>query len=377
MLVRLATFALFLALGCSGVDSATTSAQEPGPYAARADSSAGALLRHYWRPESGYFFYGNRGDSAYHYWPQAHALDVILDAYARTGDPKHRQVIEAWRAGVFRKNKYSFLNDYYDDMLWNALAMLRAYEATGDERFRAAVDTLWTDITGGWTGAAGGGIMWSKPTPNSKNAISNAPASLLASRLYRLTGDDAYLEWARKTYAWQQAKLVDPATGAVWDHVIAENGAERIRKEWVFTYNQGMYLAAAHALYQITDSAAYLDDAMRAADYALARLSTPDGLLRDEGSGDGGLFKGIFVRYLAQLILEDDLPAAARARYAAFLKRNADALWNEGANREQMLFGSYWKTRPAADAEIHLTVQLSGAMLLEAAALLEREGALE
>ena len=342
-----------------------------------ADRSTDALIEYYWDPQQQYFRYGNLGNAAFHYWPQAHALDVVLDAYSRTGDPKYRQLIGAWYEGVRRKNGGSFLKAYYDDMEWNALAMLRAYEVTDEEQFRAAVDTLWRAIKAGWTDVAGGGIMWSEGTPHSKNAISNAPASVLASRLYRLSGDTDDLAWARKTFAWQKKRLVEASTGAVWDHVVVENGTEEIRKDWIFTYNQGMFLAAALELYETTGDTTYLDDAIKAADFALDRLTTEEGLLVDEGDGDGGLFKGIFVRYLAQLILEEDLPAPTRNRYVAFLAHNAEALWEEGTNKDQILFGTYWGDRPNDSEEVDLTVQLGGAMLLEAVALLEERGLLD
>lgn len=348
----------------------------PIDWSAAADSSTGALIENYWSARDRYFYYGNLGDPEFHYWPQAHALDVVLDAYSRTGEEAYRNLIDAWHEGVYDRND-GWINDYYDDMEWNALAMLRAYRMTGDEKFRESVDVLWENIKTGWTEVSGGGIMWSKPTPNSKNAISNAPASILASRLYQLTGEDEYLEWARKTYDWQQANLVDRSTGAVWDHIVVENGEEEIRKDWIFTYNQGMYLGASLELYEITDNPMYLNEAVKAADYALSHLTTGDRLLKPEGSGDGGLFKGILVRYLTQLILEEDLDQAAKNRYADFLRHNARTLWAEGTDKEDVLYDTYWKEKPDVNEEIDLTVQLSGAMLMEAAARLEQEGALE
>ena len=381
-LTVLLTVAALLPASALGYDPGVGSSplhREPEPsidWSAAADSSSSALIDNYWDPREQYFHYGNLGNAEFHYWPQAHALDVMLDAYSRTGDPDYRRRIDEWYEGVYRENKGSFLNEYYDDMQWNALAMLRAYGITGDEKFRASVETLWSEIKAGWTDVAGGGIMWSKGTPNSKNAISNAPASVLASRLYQLSGDADDLEWAEKTYAWQKQRLVDTSTGAVWDHVVVEDGSEEIRKDWIFTYNQGMFLAAALELYEITGKATYLQDAIKAADYALKNLTTGDRLLVDEGAGDGGLFKGILVRYLTQLILEEDLPESASNRYVAFLEHNAETLWGEGTNKGQVLFDEYWKDRPGDNEEIDLTVQLSGAMLMEAMALLEQEGLL-
>jgi predicted alpha-1,6-mannanase (GH76 family) len=92
--------------------------------------------------------------------------------------------------------------------------------------------------------------------------------------------------------------------------------------------------------------------------------------LRDEGGGDGGLFKGIFVRYFTALILHPDLPVSYRDRYIAYLKNNFETLWYAGTRKPAVLFGSYWKTKPGTETE--MPIQVSGAMLIEAAALLKK-----
>jgi hypothetical protein len=50
---------------------------------------------------------------------------------------------------------------------------------------------------------------------------------------------------------------------------------------------------------------------------------------------------------------------------------NAETLWREGTNKHLLLFGTYWKNKPGSTTD--LTTQTSGAMLIEAAALLESE----
>lgn len=371
---------LFVFNSCSddGVSSNNGNEDEPKiDWNVAADSSTNALIDNYWNPSEHYFNYGNRGNEEYHYWPQAHSLDVLLDAYKRTGDSEYKQYISSWYDGVYQKNGESFINDFYDDMEWNALAMLRAYQIMGDEKFKNAVDILWEEIKTGWTDVAGGGIMWAKHTPNSKNAISNAPASVLSSRLYQMTGNQDYLDWSKKIYSWQRNNLVNLSNGAVWDGVSVEDGERNVNKDWIFTYNQGMFLAAALELYEITGESIYFNDAIKSADYTLNNLTDANTrLLVDEGEGDGGLFKGIFVRYFTQLILEEDLSDATRNRYVHFLEHNAETLWREGTNKNYVLYDTFWNQKPGNNEEIDLTVQLSGSMLIEAAALLENEGLL-
>lgn len=38
------------------------------------------------------------------YWPQAHAIDVVTDAYLRTKDENYCQLYDLWRQGMPRFN---------------------------------------------------------------------------------------------------------------------------------------------------------------------------------------------------------------------------------------------------------------------------------
>lgn len=336
---------------------------------AAADSSSNAFVMSYWNSADGYFNFNNSGDKHFNYWPQAHALDVITDAYIRTNDPLYRSVIDKWYAGVKSKNYNTFLNEYYDDMEWNALAMLRAFQATGDERYKTASQEVWTEIQTGWNTNAGGGIAWKKDQPYSKNACSNGPACILAARMFQQFGNAKDKEWALKIYGWEKETLFNPANGAVSDNIDSRTGT--VQTSWIFTYNQGTFLGSAFELYKITGEKGYLNDAIKAADYTLNNLvDSNDRLLKSEGEGDGGLFKGIFIRYFTQLILLPNLDAGTKKRYLAFFKHNAETLWRSGTNKQEVLFGAYWKTRPGSTTE--LTTQTSGAMLIEAAALLDK-----
>lgn len=338
---------------------------------AAADSSSSAFILSFWNPVENYFNYSNSGNTDFHYWPQAHALDVTVDAYLRTGDNLYLTTINDWYEGVKAKNGNTFFNVFYDDMEWIALAMVRTYDATGQERYKTAALSVWDDIKTGWNDNAGGGIAWKKDQLWSKNACSNGPASILAARLYQQFGDENDLEWALKIYNWQKETLFNPSNGSVYDNIDSRSG--EIQKNWIFTYNQGTFLGAALELYSITGEKVYLNDAQKAADYTLnALVNSNDRLLKSEGEGDGGLFKGIFIRYFTRLILHPDLSSGTKNRYVQFLKHNAESLWRKGTNKQIVLFGPYWGDKPGSSTD--LTTQTSGAMLMEAAALLENEG---
>lgn len=335
---------------------------------AAADSSTTALVNSFWNAGGKYFNYDSNGNETFHYWPQAHALDVLVDASLRTGDAKYKTYFDQWFEGVKVKNGNTFRNDFYDDMEWNALAILRAYQVTKDQKYKEAALQIWEYIKVGWNTNAGGGITWVKGKEYSKNACSNGPACILAARLFQEFGNEADKEWALKIYNWEKSTLFNSKNGMVYDNINSNTG--EIQKDWIFTYNEGTFIGSAVELYKILGEKSYLNDAVLAADYTISTLVN-NSILKDEGSGDGGLFKGIFIRYFVELIQQDRLDVAAKRRYMQFLNVNAEALWTRGTNKSSVLFGIYWGTAPGASTG--LTEQLSGCMLIEAAALLNNK----
>lgn len=333
---------------------------------AAANRSTAALTASFWNANEKYFNTNNSGNTSFQYWPQAHALDVLIDAYLRTNDAAYENYIAQWFEGVKLKNGNSFYNLFYDDMEWNALAILRAYQATNEKKYKEAVLQIWEYIKQGWNSNADGGITWKKGMEYSKNACSNGPACILAARLYREFGDEQNKEWAIKIYNWLKSTLVNINNGMVYDNINSETG--EINKEWIFTYNQGTYIGSAVELYKIFNEKIYLNDAVLAANYTISSL-VDNSLLKNEGTGDGGLFKGIFVRYFVDLMQQERLDATTKKRYIQFLKYNAETLWKQGTTHPAILFGPNWRIKPFTS--VGLTEQLSGCILIEAMALLK------
>lgn len=339
---------------------------------AAANASSTALTTHFWNSGGSYFNTDNSGNTNFQYWPNAHGLDVLIDAYERTGSNSYRAYFDLWFTGVKARNGNTWDNEYYDDMEWIALALLRAYKATGDTKYKDAALELWGYIKEGWNDNAGGGITWKKGMEWSKNACSNGPAAILAARLYQEFGNEEDRDWATRIYGWLKSTLVNPTTGAVWDNIDSRTGD--INKDWVFTYNQGTYIGAAVELHKIFNERAYLNDAVLAADYTISTL-VENSLLKSEGTGDGGLFKGIFVRYFTELIQQERLDASKLRRYLQFMEYNAETLWEQGTTKPATLFGPNWRQKPGTSTG--LTEQLSGSMLIEAMALLDKEGLID
>lgn len=323
-----------------------------------ADAAYQSLIQNFYNTGGHYFNENNSGGKKFHYWRNAHALDVLTDVYIRTKKKSVKKYMDELVSGMYVQNGNSYIIDYYDDMEWMALACIRAFEATGDKKYKDIADLLWIDIKTGWDDTWGGGFFWNKERKN-KNTPANAPACIIAARLYQLDHNPAELAWAKKIYRWQKDQLVDPATGLVWDGLDAGG----TNKDWKFTYNQGVFIGSGVELYKITGDEGYIKDALKTAHHSLSADITKNGILKDEGGGDGGLFKGILVRNLVLLIKDGNIAEADMKLFGGFLLHNALVLWLQGTSQPGVIFGANWSKKVT---NTDTSTQLSGEMLLEA-----------
>ena len=253
----------------------------------------------YWNVTGNYYNQALRADGTPHegfnYWWHAHILDILIDAYIRTGDNAYKTKISTLCNGIYAKNGNKWAISFYDDMEWMGLSLLRAYEATGVTEYKDIAKYLWGVIKNGWTDdVKNGGIMWETGSPNSKNACSNGPAMILGARIYAMDGDTEDLAFTKKIYDWMAEYLVDER-GVVWDAYGNFNESN------VYTYNIGTWIGGCLELWRITGESKYKDAALKSATYTVSdtkRLSV-DGILRSLDRGDGGLFGIIFMRYLS------------------------------------------------------------------------------
>lgn len=361
-----------------------------------ADGMSQALIKNFWGAnfdgyaDRYYFNYGSNMSNmtTSHYWPQAHAMDVLVDAYMRTGEKQYKNLFPLWWEGAPKFNfagkmnpKDPWWNVFVDDMEWIVLAQIRMFECTGKTMYINKARQMYDDWIWPTWGPEDeapwyGGITWKTDVAKSKNACSNGPAALIAARLYRFFNQakfkegkakETYLNEAVKIYTWEKNTLFDRKTGAVYDNIDKKG---RIQKNWIFTYNIGTFLGAAHELYLITGDKQYLDDAVLAASYVTDRM-TRNGVLSDATSGDGGLFHGIFFRYFVKLINEDALEAAARKKFHDWFTNLATVMAKEGVNPNTMLYAGSWRKAPADNEPVGLTPHLTGCMLMEAMCVLK------
>jgi predicted alpha-1,6-mannanase (GH76 family) len=305
----------------------------------------------------------------WHYWWQAHLLDCLVDAQLRAPRPDRADAIAAVARTVRLRNLGSWTNDYFDDVAWFGLAVQRA-GTLARRSARPALGAVVLQLRDGWTADGGGGIWWRRGD-DFKNAPANGPAAILLAR-------GGHVGLASSIADWMHDTLLDPATGLVRDGIrIGRDGAVRAVEPTPYTYCQGVHLGACVALADVDGHERWPARAAALLEAIGSRLVGPDGVVPGySDGGDGGLFNGILARYLADAALRR--PAlAARAR--RIVLASAAAAW-EG--RVEVaggpVFAQDWR-RPARPpraglAEADLSVQLSGWMLLEAAAAVQRAG---
>ena len=340
----------------------------------------------------------------WHYWWQAHYLDCQVDAALRRATRARRTRIRDTITGIRIRNLSKLTkNNYYDDKAWLALAMDRAGHldkvsptkalAPLEENIVAGIDSL--------TGV----LPW-RTGETFYNVPSNGPAAIMMARTGRLAE-------ARKVTDWMFDHLLND-DGLMMDGLrMRMHGPEIV--ENLHPYCQGVALGACleislalreQAGFDHTDEIVDVHDAERADEAMIyltrirglvqavaVHMATPAGVIDwDTGDGDGGLFKGILVRYLADVAvrLPADSPAnrAVKKIAARLVTASAHSVWNRRLEVDGLpVFATDWtvdarlphnyglapSTLPEAIGVIRiderdLSVQLSGWMLLEAAA---------
>ncbi len=381
------------------------------------------------------------------WWNSANAITAVIGYMAATGDRGYlepavartfaaapgtrrpvRSRIDLRLASVLSRARYpGFLNGFYDDEGWWALAWIDAYDLTGDARYLTAAGEIFADMARGWDGAWGGGIYWGKHdgapdrtgafavprgwTGPYKNAIANelfiAAAAGLGLRHRRRDpagpAHREYRQWAQRGWEWFSAPpprgvaMINEA-GLVNDSPNRQGVNDNTLAIW--SYNQGVILSGLADLGELAGDPAYL---ARAEQIAAAFIAQPwhvrprpaqgsapaspptssgviGGILHEHNDcrPDGGplgpgrplpgvdstMFKGIFVRHLARLHAR-----TGTAAYRDFIEANAASALDHVNDRHQ--FGCNWAAPPDTADFVR---QTAGLDLVNAALLVSGPG---
>ncbi|WP_431832922.1 glycoside hydrolase family 76 protein [Corynebacterium freneyi] len=323
----------------------------------------------------------------WHYWWQAHYLDCLIDAALRVPSREKSKAVQATIRGIRIRNLSPLAsNKYYDDRAWMVLALGRAGQlgrgARGTTRrlLHALVEGI--DPSTGVLPWREGDVFFNVP--------SNGPAAIAFARAGRLDEACALVDWVFDN-------LVDDS-GLILDGERLSMGGVEVERGR-YTYNQGVMIGAclevALALRERGDrdaSTRYLTRLHTLIHSVAKDMATPEGVIKGGGGGDGGLFNGILMRYMADAAVR--LPADGRTDRAAsriarrLVLATANSAWQHRLEVDGLpLFPADWTkdatfpqagglvaasvagaVREGAIRERDLSVQLSGWMLMEAAA---------
>ena len=299
-----------------------------------------ATLQSWYVPDTG--LYQSTG-----WWTSANVVTVLADFMKASGSNTYLPVLRNTFVQA-QKLHAGFLNNFYDDEGWWALAWIDAYDLTGDEQYLAMAQSIFDDMAGGWDSTTcGGGIWWSKDRTY-KNAIANelflSVAGQLAGRVgdLKLKGSD--VAWAQAEWQWFNHSGMINRGNSINDGLNSSNPSHCVNNgQAVWSYNQGVVLGGLVALHNVVPADSTLLPAAKAiADAALLHLTDANGVLHDQGEANGGangggvLFKGIFVRNL--VVLDQQFQ---KSQYTKFFTTNAASIWNDARGGNDQ-FGQVW-----------------------------------
>jgi len=302
-----------------------------------ADAAFSSLIRVYWDPTAQFFHKEEQGSKKADFWFSAQLWDTVMDEYDRTGRADVKRLINEVYDGFIKEHPDWTTNKYNDDIMWWAIACTRAYTLTKDKRYlkkaKESFDFVYDHFR---DDTFGGGLYWINQR-TSKNSCLNCPAVIAAVRLSVLLKDRTYLDKAQSLYEWQKQTLTD-GNGKVFDSIRYNPDRQTTRiGRFSLTYNQGTFIGAAVLLYKQTRNPTYLDDALKAAEWTMANLCVTDEfILKNEGQGDAGAFKGIFARYMKLFIRE-----CGRTEFLPWMKANADTAWHNRRPADNIM-GNDW-----------------------------------
>lgn len=213
---------------------------------------------------------------------------------------------------------------YYDDNAWVVLALVEAYETTGESAYLERAEATLRFVLSGWDERLGGGIYW-RQDRKSKNTCSNGPSAAAALAVARHRKRQEYVAWARRIVEWTSDTLQGPE-GIFWDNWSLAGRVERTK----WTYNTALMLRSNLWLYRATREKPYLAEAERQAAASVKEFVNPaTGAFRDDAR-----FSHLLVEALLDLYRETRDPILL-----AQVRRNVEFLH---AHVRDTVDGGYW-----------------------------------
>ena len=143
------------------------------------------------------------------WWNSASALTSVIRYIKLTGGDSHAGVISTTFTAAQRQHA-RFVNTYYDDNAWWALAWIAAFDLTRDSRYLEAARSIFARNTAAWDYTCGGGLRCTRRAPT--RTRSPTSCSSPSPRCCTSAPQGAYLTWAQRGWEWFSARgFIGPA----------------------------------------------------------------------------------------------------------------------------------------------------------------------
>ncbi|KAL2826295.1 glycosyl hydrolase family 76-domain-containing protein [Aspergillus cavernicola] len=204
----------------------------------------------------------------YSWWEAGAMFTALIDYWFYTGDTRWNGITTqaiVWQAGdsgTFMPANQTRMEGNDDQGFWAFAAMSAAEKrfpsppGGGPDWLAMAQATFNTQAVRWDTSRCGGGLRWQIFTWNSgytyKNTISNGCFFNMAARLARYTGNQTYADWATRVWDWTQLVGFITEDYRFYDGADERQNCTQIESsQW--TYNAGVYLLGAAAMYNFTN----------------------------------------------------------------------------------------------------------------------------
>ncbi len=225
---------------------------------------------------------------------------------------------------------------FYDDNIWLGIDFTDLYAMTRQSKYLEKAQLIWKFIESGTDNNLGGGVYWCEQKKESKNTCSNAPAAVLALKLFKATKDSSYYQQGKAIYEWTKKNLQDSSDNLYFDNVRLDGKIGKAK----YAYNSGQMLQAASLLFELTKRDCYLIDARNLAkgcyNHFFEPFTSPTGESFQIIKKGDIWFTAVMLRGFIEFYSIDKTKT-----YLDAFKSNLDYAW-KNARDSQGLFNTDW-----------------------------------
>lgn len=182
-------------------------------------------------------------------------------------------------ADKYNVQRGTFLDDFFDDEGWWALAWLKAYDVSGNTTYLEAAKEIFADIDAATNGHCGGRPWTRVDEDNQINSITNELYFALAAALANRVDDPFYIALAHYQADWfATSGLYGSGGNDLLVDALDVSSCRPNASSTIWTYNQGVVLGALVEMHRLTHSQHHLDAAARIARGVMAHMVSAEGI---------------------------------------------------------------------------------------------------